>query len=276
MMRFRFPWFPLLFGAFLLCAGPAVWAQTPAQSPHDLVKDVVYNELQERRQASLWQYKVEKRVGTQTTIAQQVETVSGPVSRVFFRQGKPLDTAAQKKETDRLNSLVHNTGEQARMQQDYESEEKRTERLIAAMPDAFLYTYESPNDENIRLSFQPNPAYTAQTYEARVYHALAGEIWIQPQAKRLVRIDGHIASEIDFGYGFFGKIEKGGTFQIGRALAGEHRWKTSLLDVHISGRLVFFKAISKDQREVRSNFEPMPAGTSVQDAVTLLNAMPRP
>jgi hypothetical protein len=263
-------------GAILLCAVPVLRAQTPLESPHDLVKDVVYNELQERRQISLWQYHVDKRVANQTMVEQEVETVAGPVYRVFSRQGKPLDAAAQKKETDRLNNLVHNTGEQARMKQDHQAEEERVARLIAAMPDAFLYSYEGEEEGNVRLSFKPNPAYNPQTYEARVYHALAGEIWIQPQLKRLVKIDGHIESEIDFGYGFFGKIEKGGTFQIRREPVGGYRWKTSLLDVHISGRIVFLKTISKDEREVRSHFEPVAPTISVEQAVTLLNAMSMP
>ena len=72
-----------LAGALLLCAVPTLRAQSPVQSPHDLVKDVVYNELQERRQVSLWQYREEKRVGSQTTIQQEVETRSGIVYRVW-------------------------------------------------------------------------------------------------------------------------------------------------------------------------------------------------
>src|ERR1700760_4267999 len=112
-----------LAGALLMYAVPALWAQSPTQSAHDLVKDVVYNELQERRQVSLWQYRVDRRAGNQTSIEQEVETVAGPVSRVLARQGKPLDAAAQKKETDRLNNLLRNPSEQARMKQDHEAEE---------------------------------------------------------------------------------------------------------------------------------------------------------
>src|SRR5271155_5637598 len=97
-----------LAGALLMCAVPALWAQSPTESAHDLVKDVVYNELQERRQVSLWQYRVEKRVAAQTTVEQEVETLSGPVYRVLARQGKPLDQAGQKRETERLNNLLHN------------------------------------------------------------------------------------------------------------------------------------------------------------------------
>jgi hypothetical protein len=267
-MRYVFP----LAGALLWCALPALWAQSPAESPHDLVKDVVYNELQERRQVSLWQFRVERRVAAQNTVEQAVETRSGLVYRVIARQGKPLDQAAQKKESDRLNNLVRNSAEQARMKQDYEGEEQRVQRLMAAMPDAFVYTYDGTAEGNLRLSFKPNPAYSPQTYEARVYHALAGEIWIQPQQKRLVKIKGQIDTEIDFGFGLLGRIEKGGTFQIGREQVADNRWKTSLLDVHISGRLVFFKTISKEQHEVRSAFQLVPSNFSVQDAVALLNA----
>jgi hypothetical protein len=260
-----------LAGVLLLCALPALRAQSPTESPHDLVKDVVYNELQERRQVSLWQYHVEKRVASVATIEQEVETRSGPVYRVLARQGKPLDQAGQNKETERLNNLLRNPSEQARMKQDHDTEEQRLQRLMAAMPDAFTYAYDGATEGNLRLTFQPNPAYNPSNYETRIYHALAGEVWIDARLKRLVKIDAHIVNQIDFGYGLLGKIEKGGTFQVGREQVSDTRWKTNLLDVHVSGRIVFFKAISKDQREVRSNFRPMPANCSVQDAVTLLS-----
>ena len=263
-----------LAGALLLCAISTLRAQNPAESPHDLVKDVVYNELQERRQISLWQYRVEKRAASQTTIQQEVETLSGIVYRVLARQGQPLDPAAQKKETERLNNLERNSSEQARMKQDVQAEEQRLQRLMTAMPEAFSYTYDGMAGGNLRLKFEPNPAYTPQTYEARVYHALAGEVWIEPQMKRLVKIDAHILTEIDFGYGLFGRIEKGGSFQIEREQVSNTRWKTSLLDVHLSGRIVFLKSINRDQHELRSNFQPVPSDLDVQGAVALLDAAP--
>jgi hypothetical protein len=88
-----------------------------------------------------------------------------------------------------------------------------------------------------------------------------------------VKIDAHIETEIDFGYGLLGRIEKGGSFQIQREHVAENRWKTSLLEVHISGRVVFFRSINKDQREVRSSFQPVPSDLGVTGAVAILNAM---
>lgn len=265
-----------LAGLLLLCALPALRAQTPSESAHDLVKDVVYNELQERRQVSLWQYRVDKRAVSQILVEQEVETVSGPVYRVLTRQGKPLDPAAQKKETDRLNNLAHSSSEQARMKQDYAAEEQHVEHLIAAMPEAFLYEYDGASEGSVRLTFRPNPAYNPSTYEGRVYHALSGEVWIQTQFKRLLKIDARITTQIDFGFGLLGKIEKGGTFQVERKQVSPDRWKTSLVDVHISGHIILFKSISKDEHELRSDFKPMPPTTTVQDAVTLLKQLPSP
>jgi hypothetical protein len=46
------------------------------------------------------------------------------------------------------------------------------------------------------------------------------------------------------------------------------------LNVHISGRVVFFKSINRDQELTRSAFKPMPSNTSVQQAVDLLNEAP--
>jgi hypothetical protein len=260
-----------LAGALLLCAVPILGAQNPSESPHDLIKDVVYNELQERHQVSLWQYRVNKRVGSQNMIEQEVETVSGPVYRVLERQGKPLDQAAEKKESERLHNLMHNSGEQARMKQEFQADEQRLRRLIAIMPEAFLCTYDGETGGNLRLSFKPNPDYNPPSFETRVFHALSGELWVQPQQKRLVRIDARVVSDIDFGYGLLGKIEKGGNFQIIRDLIAGARWKTAQLNVHLSGRVIFFKAINKDQDLTRSNFQPVPADTTVEDAVALLD-----
>ena len=86
-----------------------------------------------------------------------------------------------------------------------------------------------------------------------------------------MKIDAHIVNEIEFGYGLFGRIEKGGAFQIVRAAGGREPMEDNRVNVHISGRVVFFKSINRDQDVTRSAFKPMASNTSVQDAVTLLN-----
>jgi len=76
---------------------------------------------------------------------------------------------------------------------------------------------------------------------------------------------------VDFGYGLLGHIEKGGTFEIRRQPVSENHWRTSRIDVHVAGRVIFFKTINKDQSEARSDFKPVPAETTLQEASKLLS-----
>ena len=45
---------------------------------------------------------------------------------------------------------------------------------------------------------------------------MAGTILIDPDQKRLARLNGHLVENVDFGFGILGHIAKGGTFEIER------------------------------------------------------------
>jgi hypothetical protein len=257
-----------LFGAVL---SPALAADVPLQQPaRDLVRDVIYNELKDRHNDSFWQYHVQKRVGSSKFTAVQVETKDGPLSRILSRDGKPLTEDEKRKEDERLAKLVRNPSELARLKQTHDQDEQRLERLIGLMNDAFLYEYDGNDGGLIRLKFKPDPAFTPPTYEARIFHALGGTIWVDPSQKRLARLHGVLLDRVDFGYGLLGHVEKGGVFDLKRQPVNATHWRTSLIDVHVAGRVIFFKTVSKDQTEVRSDFKSVPTEITLQEASKLL------
>ena len=45
-------------------------------------------------------------------------------------------------------------------------------------------------------------------------------------------------------------------------------WEVSLLDVHISGRALFFHTIGEQQREVRSQFQPVRPQLTLAEAAS--------
>jgi hypothetical protein len=47
---------------------------------------------------------------------------------------------------------------------------------------------------------------------------------------------------------FLEHIDKGGTFEIGRVQVGPTQWKTAVLNIHLSGRMILFKTVNKQQR----------------------------
>jgi hypothetical protein len=244
---------------------------SPQQSARDLVKDVIYNELRDRQNDSLWQYHVQKRVGSSRFTAVQVETKDGPLSRILSRNGKPLTGDEKRIEDERLAKLVSNPSELARLKQTHDQDEQRLQRLMGLMNGAFLYEYDGKEGDLIRLKFKPDPAFTPPTYEARIFHALGGTIWVDPLQKRLARLQGVLLDRVDFGYGLLGHVEKGGTFELKRQQVNATHWKSSLIEVHIGGRVIFFKTISKDQTEIRSDFKAVPTEITVREASELLS-----
>ena len=262
-----------IFSTCLVCAllSPAFAVDTPMQqSAHDLMKDVIYNELQDRQHESNWQYHIQKQMGSSTFTAVQVETKDGPLSRILTRNGKPLTADQKRVEDERVAKLVKNPAEVAKLKETHDQDEQRLVRLMGLMNGAFLYEYEGADGGFSRLKFKPNPSFTPPTYEARIFHALGGTIWVDPSQKRLARLQGVILDRVDFGYGLLGHVEKGGTFEIRRLPVSSNHWRTSHIDVHVAGRVIFFKTINKDQSEARSDFKPVPSETTLQEASKLL------
>lgn len=75
---------------------------------------------------------------------------------------------------------------------------------------------------------------------------------------------------MEFGFGLLGHIDNGGTIEIGRLQVGPSQWKTALIDIQLSGRLVFFKTIDKREYETRADFRAVSGDLSLLEASQLL------
>jgi hypothetical protein len=124
---------------------------------------------------------------------------------------------------------------------------------MCLMPEAFLYDYDGVEGNLVRLKFRPNSNYTPPDVRSPGVHSLAGTILIDSQQKRLAKLSGQLVNRVEFGYGLLGHIDNGGTIEIGRVQVGPSQWKTALINLQLSGRLVFFKTISKQHYETRSD-----------------------
>ena len=93
---------------------------------------------------------------------------------------------------------------------------------------------------------------------------------VNVEQKRLAKLSGQIINRVEFGYGLFGHIDNGGTIEIGRVQLGLSEWKTALINVQLSGRLVFFKTISQQQYETRSDFRAVSGDLSLLEGSHLL------
>jgi hypothetical protein len=110
--------------------------------------------------------------------------------------------------------------------------------------------------------------------EYKALQSMAGTVLVSPQQKRLARMNGNIVENVDFGFGILGRIAKGGTFEIDRIQVSPTHWKTHLVDIHVNGRMLLFKTISKQQHETRSDFESVSQDLDLRHGEELLQLLP--
>ena len=255
---------------YLALAPASVLGQTEGESPAALIGRMVAHELADREQTSYWMYHIDKTVDGHTNSEEQVETSMGPIFRVLALDGKPLDAQQRSADDKRIQNLFNDPEAQHKVKQEHDADEQRVRELTAELPKAFLYEFDGMEGDNIRLRFKPNPSFVPPNFQSRPFTKVAGTIVIEPHQTRLIRIDGRITDDVEFGFGLLGRIDKGGTFAIARQPVTATHWKTRLVDVHVSGRVILFKSISKQQHDVRRDFNPVPLDITLEQAVALL------
>lgn len=251
-------------------AAPARDQTSPPPAAAELINEVVANELTDRVQQRKWMYLIDKRDGKQTLTEELIETKDGPFYRVLAIDRTPLDPDQRRQDNARMDRLLHDPSQQLKLKRGHDEDEQKLENLMRLMPEAFLYDYDGFEGNLVRLRFRPNTNYNPPTYEARVAHSLAGTILIDSQQKRLAKLSGRLIDRVEFGYGLFGHIDNGGTMEIGRVQVGPSQWKTALINIQLSGRLVFFKTINKQEYETRSDFRAVSGDLSLLEASQLL------
>jgi len=261
----------LTLGILMLTQCAVCTRPQPAMPAGQLVREVVYNELNDHESHGYWRYWVERHTRAETRLEEQVETIDGPITRLALSDGHPLTTEAQREEQDRLQHLLESPEEQARHLKQYVEDEERIGRVLALLPEAFVYEYDGEENGRYRLQFHPNPDYAAHSIEARIFHAMSGTIWLDARAKRLARLEGRVDDNVDFGFGILGRLYKGGWFRLVRTQVSATDWKTESLEVHMNIRALLVKTFARETSEVRGGFVPVPAGIHLAQGLALLN-----
>jgi hypothetical protein len=264
----RVPW--VMAGMIAVAQGVCgAYAQPPIPAGQ-LVREVVYNELNDHVTHGYWRYWVESHSPKESLREEFIETAEGPISRIERINGHPLDAGGRQMEQASLYSLLNSPAEQARHRQEYDENEKRVGHIVAMLPDAFLYEYAGEENGCYRLRFRPNPEYPAHSIEARIIHAMSGELWVSAKYKRMVRLEGHLTQDVSFGFGILGRLYQGGWFSLQRTQVSSTDWKTERFELHMNGRAILFKIVAREFSELRSGFVPVTAKLDLAKGAALL------
>jgi hypothetical protein len=248
-------------------------ALTPAQA-QTLVERALANELKATEDSSHPMRYVLRKTSPRLTATKEIfETRDGAVALLVAVNDQPLSTADQQKEQARLDALLENPGLQRHRKQAEDADAARALKVLRALPSAFLYQYAGPMDTPAgtveRYTFKPNPGFTPPDLETGVLTAMSGEIRIDPASERVTHLEGRLEDNVDFGWGFLGRLNKGGWISIDEANVGGDAWRTVHFQMSMSGR-VFFRTRVFETSEDESQYAPLPAGLPYAQAINTI------
>ncbi len=239
-----------------------------AQDARALVQQAVDAELRANREDhTRWRYRDDER--DKGTLSYVVQTDAGSVKRLIARNGHPLSPEEAEAEQNRLSTLIHDSDAMSKQKKDAESDDKSATEFLKMLPDAFVWEVAGQNDRETHLKFKPNPGFSPSSMQARVLGVMAGDLVVSKAQHRIATIRGTLTQDVTFGFGLFGRIRQGGTFDVERREVAPREWQITETHVHIQGKALFFKSIGQQQDEIQSDFKQVTGNTTLEQALAM-------
>src|SRR5579884_828054 len=259
----------------------AAWNGKAAEPPNDeveqLVRNAAYNQLQAMRHPThYYQYQLREETPQSSRTSLEIETREGTVERLLEVNGKPPSEAECEKDLKFLHRIASNPRLQQSRFRNQQQELTRREKLIANLPEAFLYQ-RAGTDKNtgwVVLKFQPNPDFQPDSRVANIMTGLAGTMQVDPASQRIAKINGRVIKAVSFGWGFLAKIYPGGQFDLEQSRLPDGSWHLSKLSVVLHGSELVFKKLNVDMTDILTSFQPVSDHLTIPQAINILEKIP--
>ncbi|MFZ0296804.1 MAG: hypothetical protein WAM13_00510 [Candidatus Sulfotelmatobacter sp.] len=240
-------------------------------SANDLARRVVTNELTFQNDQTNWMYRLEKEKDGKKQVEEIVESKEGSISRLLSINDRPLTAKQQLEEDERVRELISNRSAQQKLRRARDAETLQGRRLFEMLPDAFVFSYAGGDGNLVKLSFRPNPSFHAPSLEARVFHDIEGEMWVDCKQERLAGFDGHLTHTVKFGFGVLGHLDKGGHFEVRQTEVVPGHWDMTTLSVEMTGKALLFASFGVQKKESHQDFHRVPDDLTMTQAADILN-----
>ena len=240
-------------------------------SANALVRRVITNELNFQDDRTNWMYRLEKEQYGKKQVEEIVETKEGSLSRLISINDQPLTPTQQMEEDQRLRELMISRSAQQKLRRTLEAETLQGRRLFKMLPDAFMFSYAGGEGNLVKLSFRPNPSFHPPSLEARVFHDMEGEMWVDCKHERLAAFNGHLTQDVKFGLGLLGNLYKGGHFEVRQAEVVPGHWDMTTMNVEMTGKALLFKSIGVQEKDDRRDFHQVSDDLTLTETADILN-----
>jgi hypothetical protein len=259
--------------AIILIGIPARSQSVPSSqaSANDLARRVITNELKFQDSHTNWMYRLEKEEYGKKQVEEIIETKEGSLSRLLSINDHPLTVKQQEEEDQRVQELMTSPSAKRKLQRALDAETLQGRRLFKMLPDAFVFNYAGGDGNLAKLSFRPNPNFHPPSLEARVFHDMEGEMWVDCKQERLAAFNGQLKQDVNFGFGLLGHLNKGGHFEVRQAEVVPGHWDMTTMSLEMTGKALLFKSIGVQKRENRRDFRQVSDDLTLTQAADMLN-----
>jgi hypothetical protein len=266
---------------FVVIVSCAAFGQSTGTVPSDLVRRVVDNELSAKSDKThRFMFRSHRETLNVNQDKMYVDTREAMAGMVTAWNNQPLTPELRKAEEERLNRFLTDPEELRHKQKQEHDEYERVERIIKAMPDAFLFEYDGtelgtaavgrPGMPLVRVKFRPNPDYNPPSRVEQVLTGMEGTVLVDPKSARFARIDGTLVHDVAFGWGFLGHLDKGGRFRAEQTEQSPGVWVPSMMGLRFTGKLLFFKSLNIKSEERFRDFRPIPVDVTFAQGIEML------
>lgn len=163
-------------------------------------------------------------------------------------------------------------------------ERRRKERadLVDEAEKAFRFTWAGRETRAVpggtprtlmKLVLEPDPEYKPPTRFATIFQHVHATLWLDEAEAQFARLEGDIASDVMFGGGIAGRINRGGHFVIEQGEAAPGIWLPSLYTYDVDGRKFLFSFGVHERTEVSQYRRLGPPAQAVETLRSELNAL---
>jgi hypothetical protein len=199
---------------------------------------------------------------------------SEEVNRHIAKDGKPLTDQEKKKEDDRIDKI-------------YKKYEEKKKKAAAAPEPAkkegddgdvgvqdFLRASQFVNprrerfhgQEMIVFDFLPRPGYKPKNLGERLIETLSGVVWIDENAKEVVRLEARTNDNFKIGAGLVVSLQKGMYFAFEQEYVRDEVWLPSYTEIHISARAFLLMSFKGDVIQRFSNYKKFGSDVQIRGA----------
>ena len=93
------------------------------------------------------------------------------------------------------------------------------------------------------FDFEPNPEYKPKGLEEKVVKELAGVVWIDENAKDVVRLEAYFLNDFHLAAGLLANLQKGTGFTFEQAYINNEVWLPTYVEAHVGVRVFLVKGL---------------------------------